>query len=86
MNTTVAFTLFSVWLFVVPAYAQSPCVECLKASQKEMRMCLANAISEEDKLTCEDKQEEQAKVCEDTECRIEREEVDARREGPPQSK
>jgi hypothetical protein len=51
-----------------------------------MRICLANAISEEDKLTCEDTQEEQAKIREDSECRIEREEADARKEGPPQGK
>jgi hypothetical protein len=86
MNATLVAALFTLWLFVFPAYAQSPCVECLKTSQNEMRMCLANAISEEDKLTCEDQQEEQAKVCEDSECRIEREEAEARKEGTPQGK
>jgi hypothetical protein len=84
MNVPSATALLWASLFVSPANAQGPCLGCLKAAQKELIECLANAISEEDKLACEDKQEEQAKACEGHECMLEREETDARKDGLPQ--
>ena len=60
-------------LFAGPAYAESGCSECLKAADGELRVCLENAISVEDKNSCEDKQEDQSKMCENHECRVERE-------------
>lgn len=84
MKVPLASTLFPLLLLVAPAYAQGPCLDCLKAAQKELIACLANTISEEDKLACEDKQEEQAKACEGHECMLEREETDARKDGLPQ--
>lgn len=56
-----------------PVYAQSLCLECLKAAEKELKTCLENAISVEDKNSCAEKQEEQLKTCEDSECKVERE-------------
>src|SRR5262245_12219631 len=56
-----------------PVSAESPCAECIQAAQKELRDCLDNAISVDDKNTCEEKREEGMKACEDKECTVERE-------------
>ena len=54
------------------AYGETPCLECLKAADEELKTCMENAISVEDKNSCEDKQEEQLKGCENNECKVER--------------
>ena len=66
--------LLILFLFAGPGvYAQSPCLDCLEAADKELKACIESAISVEDKNSCEDKQEEQAKRCENSECKAERE-------------
>jgi hypothetical protein len=72
MNVTLAFALFSILFLGVPVYAQSPCVDCLKAAQEQLKQCLGNAISQEDKNSCAEKQQAKAKICENGECVIER--------------
>jgi hypothetical protein len=72
MNVKLAFALFLLLFLGGPAYAQSPCVECLKAAQEQLKQCLANAISQEDKNSCGERQQAKAKVCENGECGIER--------------
>ena len=86
MKATLAFTFFTVLFLVTSVYAQSPCLKCLKAAQEELKQCLDNAISQEDKLACGDKQNEQAKVCEDGECKMEREKSDTSNDVLRQSK
>ena len=73
MKDSLALLLVLLLFAGPPVYAQSPCVECLKAAEKELKTCLENAISVEDQNSCEDKQEEQLKTCEDGECKLERE-------------
>ncbi len=72
MNGMLAVALFSLLMFAAPLYAQSPCQDCLAAARAELKKCLENAISQEDKRSCADKKEAQAKICEDGECKIER--------------
>ena len=73
MNVKLAFALFLLLFLGAPVYAQSLCVDCLKAAQGQLKQCLENAISqEEDNKSCAEKQEARAKVCENGECAIER--------------
>ena len=83
MNVKVAIGLFLLLAIGSSVHAQSPCLECLKATQEELKKCLSNAISQEDKISCEDKQKEGAAVCENGECKIEREKKDSSREVLP---
>ena len=72
MNVIRTFALFSVLLLGAPGYAQNPCTDCLKAAQDQLKQCLGNAISQEDKNSCAERQQEKAKVCENAACVIER--------------
>ena len=72
MNVLLMFAVFSILLLGTPAYAQSPCVDCLKAAQDHLKQCLGHAISQEDKMSCAERQQAKAKVCENAECVIER--------------
>jgi hypothetical protein len=72
MKNTLAFVLFAIMLLGTPLYAQSLCSKCIEASQAELKKCLDEAISQEDKKSCLEKQEKHAKGCEDGECKIER--------------
>jgi hypothetical protein len=72
MNVKRAFALFLLLFLGAPVYAQSRCVECLKAAQEQLKQCLDNAISQEDKNSCAERQQAKAKVCENGECEIER--------------
>jgi hypothetical protein len=72
MNLKLAFALFSILLLGAPGYAQNPCVDCLKAAQEQLKQCLGNAISQEDKVSCAERQQAKAKVCENAECVIEK--------------
>ena len=56
-----------------PVYAQSLCTDCLRAALEALTKCLENAISQEDKLSCTEKQEARSKSCSNGECKIERE-------------
>lgn len=53
--------------------AQSLCAKCIHAAQEEVKKCLDGAISQEDKKSCQEKQETRTKTCSDGECKIERE-------------
>ena len=72
MNVTLAFALCVPLFLGAPVYAQSHCVECLKAAQDQLKQSLENAISEEDKNSCAERRRAKAKVCENGECVIER--------------
>jgi hypothetical protein len=86
MKVTLTFALFPLLFLGAPLYAESLCLECLKAAQEELNQCLDNAISQEDKKSCAERQEAQAKICENGECKIERDKRDTRNEVPPQKK
>lgn len=86
MNVPLAFTLFSILSLGAPVFAQNLCVDCLKAAQGQLKQCLANAISQEDKKSCAERQEAKAKVCEKGECEIERAKSTNRNDVLPQKK
>jgi hypothetical protein len=86
MNGTLAVSLFSLLLFAAPLYAQSPCQDCLAAAREELKKCLENAISQEDKKSCADKKEARAKLCEDGECKIERAQSEPKGQAVPKPK
>lgn len=82
------FGLFSLLLLETPLYAQiidqSLCTQCLITAKAELKKCLEAAISQEDKKSCQGKQETHAKTCEN-ECKIAKAAEDAIiREGKPQ--
>ena len=72
MKVTLTFGLFTILLFNAPVFAQNPCVDCLKAAQERLKQCLGNAISQEDKNSCGERQQAKSKACENGECEIER--------------
>ena len=72
MNVILTFALFSILLLGTPGYAQNPCTDCLKAAQDQLKQCLGNAISQEDKNSCAERQQAKAKECENAACVIER--------------
>lgn len=86
MHVTLAFALFSILLVGAPVFAQSPCVDCLKAAQEQLKQCLGNAISQEDKKSCAERQEAKAKVCEKGEYEIERAKTTNKNDVLPQKK
>jgi len=59
-------------LFADSALAASPCADCIQVAEKDLRSCLDNAISVDDKNECEEKREAQMKSCEGGECTAER--------------
>ena len=54
-----------------PVYAQNQCTDCIHAARVELTKCLENAISQEDKKSCGEKQEGRSKSCRTGECKIE---------------
>jgi hypothetical protein len=74
MNVRLAFALLPLLFLGSPVYAQSPCSECLKAAEKDLRKCLDNAISADDKISCEENRQAGMKVCVKGDCTIERDE------------
>ena len=75
MKFKLVFALLSLLLLGTPVHAQidqSLCVQCLKAAQDELKKCLDEAISHEDKTSCAERQAVRTKTCEDGECKIER--------------
>ena len=72
MNVILACALLSILLLGAPVYAQNPCTDCLKAAQDQLAQCLGEAISQEDKKSCAERQQAKAKVCENAACVIER--------------
>ena len=86
MKMALAFALFPLLLVSAPVYAQSPCAECFEAAQEELKKCLANAISQEDKNSCAENQQAQMKVCDSGDCKIESDKRIPRTEVLPQTK
>ena len=86
MNVTLSLALFLVLLLGTPVYAQNPCADCLKAAQEQLKHSLDNAISQEDKNSCAERQQAQAKVCDTGECVIERTKSQHNNDVPPQKK
>ena len=84
MNVKLAFVLPLLLFLGSPVYAQSPCAECLKAADENLKTCLADAISVDDQSSCEDDREVQLKACEDDVCKIERENRDTKSAVPSQ--
>jgi hypothetical protein len=75
MKFKLVFALFPLILLGTPIYAQidqSLCLKCLKAAQDEVKACLDEAISHEDKTSCAERKEARTKACEEGECKIER--------------
>ena len=72
MNVRLAFALLPLLFLGSPVYAQSPCSECLKAAEKDLKKCLDNAISADDKISCEESRQAGMNVCVRGECTIER--------------
>jgi len=58
-------------LLIVPLYAadDGACAKCLSDSQKELMKCMEGAISEEDKKTCVEKNDQRVQSCNQLECR-----------------
>jgi hypothetical protein len=82
------FGLSSLLLLGTPIYGQiidqSLCIQCLTTAKAELKKCLEAAISQEDKKSCQEKQEKHAKTCVN-ECKIAKAAEDAIiREGNPQ--
>lgn len=86
MKARLAFALFLFILIGTPTYAESLCLQCLNAAREELKKCLEGAISQEDKISCEEKQETRAKACEDGQCKIERAQSGNKPEGPAEKK
>ena len=86
MNVLLALVLFFILLASSPVFAQSPCGDCLKASQDQLKQCLNTAISQEDKKSCAERQEAKATVCEKGECEIERAKTTNKPDVLPQKK
>ncbi|MET0515126.1 MAG: hypothetical protein ABW047_07350 [Nitrospiraceae bacterium] len=84
MANIIAFPLLVLLLASGTVYAQGHCLECYKAADEEVARCLADAISEEDKIACLDNQQDQSKVC-DHECKAERELMDNPKEVSPKN-
>ena len=75
MKFKLVFALFPLILLGSPIYAQIDqrlCVQCLKAANEELKKCLDEAISHEDKTSCAEKKELHTQACEQGECKIER--------------
>ena len=72
MNGRLVFALLPLFYLGSPVYAQSPCSECLKTAETELKKCLDNAISAGDKISCEESRQGGMKACVKGECTIER--------------
>jgi len=86
MNVRLPCALLSILLLDAPVYAQSPCTDCLKAAQDQLAQCLSEAISQEDKKSCAERQQAKAKVCESAACVIERANIHNNSDTLPQMK
>ncbi|MBS0172000.1 MAG: hypothetical protein JSR62_16760 [Nitrospira sp.] len=67
--------LASLLLLVAPVYAQSPCSDCFYAAEEEVRKCLDNAISSNDRNGCLENRRVRLKACSDNQCQTVREET-----------
>ena len=85
MNRRLAWLLPLPLLLRPPLLAETCCAECIKAVEEDLRLCLDQAISVEDKGKCEDARDEQLRACEEGECRIEREDPELNLDVSPRS-
>jgi hypothetical protein len=76
MNVRPVFALFPLLFLGSPVYAQSSCSECLTAAEEELKRCLDNAFSADDKISCGERHHMHEKACSNVECKIERDEGD----------
>lgn len=65
-----AFLLTFLPPLVLYAADESPCDKCRNDSQKELMKCLEGAISEEDKKTCAEKNDQRVQACSKLECKL----------------
>lgn len=77
-NARLVFTLFPLLFLGSPVYAQSPCSDCLTAAEEELKQCLNNAFSVDDKGSCQESRQAHLKACSNRECKIERDAGDNR--------
>jgi hypothetical protein len=81
MNPTFASWFFAAFILAFShVSAQSPCAECIKAAQEELKGCLDHAISVDDKNTCEENREKEMRACEDKDCMAERQSKELQKE------
>lgn len=78
MNVRLVFALFPLLVLCSSLYAQSPCLECFAAAEAELKHCLDNAISADDKISCDERRQTGMMVCVNGECKIERDEHEQR--------
>lgn len=73
MNVRIVVTLF-VFLYLgsAPLSAQHLCEDCLDDAKHLLKQCLEGAISEEDKKSCSERQQDRSKECESSQCMMER--------------
>ena len=75
MKFSLVFALFPLISLATPIYAQidqSLCVQCLETAKEELEKCLGEAISQEDKKSCQEKERTRTTTCTNGECKIER--------------
>ena len=84
------FAFLSLILLGTPVYAQidqTLCLQCLTTAKEELKKCLDEAISQEDKKSCQEKQEIRTKTCDNGECKMERAtQSENKSEGLPEKK
>ena len=81
MSAKLSFGLLAAFIVVSsPVSAQSPCAECIKAAQEELKGCLDHAISVDDKSACEENREKAMSACEGKDCMAERQSKELQRE------
>lgn len=86
MNVRWVFALFPLLLLGAPVYAQSLCSDCFNAAEREVRNCLDNAISADDKNGCLANRQAGMKACSDNQCKEYREEIAATETRPTLSR
>lgn len=75
MHVRLVFALCPLLALATPLHAQSPCSDCFNAAEREVRNCLNNAISADDKNGCLANRQARMKACSDNQCKEDREEA-----------
>lgn len=75
MTRPLLFALSLLLLLTAPVTAQSPCSDCFYAAEEEVRRCLGNAISADDKNSCLENRRVRLKACSENQCQTVREET-----------
>lgn len=70
-----ALSSSSFLLLTAPVSAQSPCSDCFYAAEEQVRTCLGNAISADDKNRCLENRRVRLKACSENQCQTVREET-----------